>query len=156
MATLTTTIKEELTLNGIERGSTNTLSITSVNEVFQRMVTCPANQDTTIAAFKAAVNTSDGSLDLDDVKYIRVTNLDSTNSITLSLQISAAENGTADASTSILLAAGRSFIMGSPHDGIATDDDGTTVITDSNLNDLESLIVDPMTNSVTVELFIAS
>lgn len=156
MATLTTTIKEELTLNGIERGSTNTLSITSVSEVFQRMVTCPANQDTTIASFKAAVNTSDGSLDLDDVKYIRVTNLDSTNSIVLSLQISAAENGTADASTSILLAAGRSFIMGSPHDGIATDDDGTTVITDSNLNDLESLIVDPMTNSVTVELFIAS
>ena len=79
MATLTTTIKEELTLNGIERGSTNILSITSVNEVFQRMVTCPANQDTTIASFKAAVNTSDGSLDLDDVKYIRVTNLDSTN-----------------------------------------------------------------------------
>lgn len=156
MATLTTTIKEELTLNGIERGSINTLSITSVSEVFQRMATCPANQDTTIASFKAAVNTSDGSLDLDDVKYIRVTNLDSTNSITLSLQISAAENGTADASTSILLAAGRSFIMGSPHDGIATDDDGTTVITDSNLNDLESLIVDPMTNSVTVELFIAS
>ncbi len=156
MATLTTTIKEELTLNGIERGSTNILSITSVSEVFQRMVTCPANQDTTIASFKAAVNTSDGSLDLDDVKYIRVTNLDTTNSITLSLQISAAENGTADASTSIRLAAGRSFIMGSPHDGIATDDDGTTVITDSNLNDLESLIVDPMTNSVTVELFIAS
>jgi len=156
MATLTTTIKEELTLNGIERGSINTLSITSVSEVFQRMVQCPANQDTTIAAFKAAVNTSDGSLDLDDVKYIRVTNLDSTNSITLSLQISAAENGTADASTSILLAAGRSFIMGSPHDGIATDDDGTTVITDSNLNDLESLIVDPLTNSVTVEIFIAS
>ena len=156
MATLTTTIKEELTLNGIERGSTNILSITSVSEVFQRMVTCPANQDTTIASFKAAVNTSDGSLDLDDVKYIRVTNLDSTNSITLSLQISAAENGTADASTSILLAAGRSFIMGSPHDGIATDDDGTTVITDSNLNDLESLIVDPLTNSVTVEIFIAS
>ena len=26
----------------------------------------------------------------------------------------------------------------------------------ANLNDLESLIVDPMTNSVTVELFIAS
>jgi|TARA_R100000482_G_C5094123_1_gene132334 hypothetical protein len=156
MATLTTTIKEELTLNGIERGSTNTLSITGVSEVMQRMVTCPANNDTTIASFKAAVNTSDGALELASAKYIRVTNLDSSNSITLSLQISSAENGTADASTSILLAAGRSFIMGTPHDGIATDDDGTTVITDSNLNDLESLIVDPMTNSVTVELFIAS
>ena len=156
MATLTTTITEQLTLNGIERGSTNTLSITGVNEVMQRMVTCPANNDTTIASFKAAVNTSDGALELSSVKYIRVTNLDSSNEVILSLQISAAENGTADASTSILLAAGRSYIMGVPHDGIATDDDGTTVITDSNLNDLESLIVDPKSSNVTVELFIAS
>ena len=156
MATLTTTIKEELTLNGIERGSTNILSITSINEVFQRMVTCPANQDTTIATFKAAVNTSEGALDLDNVKYIRVTNLDTSNELVLSLQISSAENGTADASTSILVAAGASFIMGSPHDGIATDDDGASVITDTNLNDLESLIVDPKTSSITVELFIAS
>ncbi len=156
MATLTTTITEQLTLNGIERGSTNNLSITGVNEVMQRMVTCPANNDTTIASFKAAVNTSDGALELSSVKYIRVTNLDSSNEVILSLQISSAENGTADASTSILLAAGRSYIMGVPHDGIATDDDGTTVITDSNLNDLESLIVDPKSSNVTVELFIAS
>lgn len=156
MATLTTTIREELTLNGIERGSTNTLSITGVNEVMQRMVSCPANQDTTIANFQAAVNTSDGALEIGSVKYIRVTNLDTSNEVVLSLQISAAENGTADASTSMLLAAGRSFIMGTPHDGIATDDDGTTVITDSNLTDLESLIVDPKTNAVVVEVFIAS
>jgi len=156
MATLTTTIREELTLNGVERGSTNTLSITGVNEVLQRMVKCPANNDTTIASFQAAVNTSDGALDIDNVKYIRVTNLDSSNDLVLSLQISSTENGTADASTSILVAAGRSFIMGSPHDGTATDDDSTTVITDTNLNDLESLIVDPKTSTITVELFIAS
>ena len=156
MATLTTTIREELTLNGIERGSTNTLSINGVNEVMQRMVSCPANQDTTVATFKAAVNTSDNALDIDNVKYIRVTNLDTSNSVVLSLQISLAENGTADASTSILLAAGRSFIMGTPNDGISTDDDGATVITDTNLNDLESLIVDPMTSTVVVEVFIAS
>tara|TARA_R100000654_G_scaffold2691_2_gene9867 strand:- start:995 stop:1465 length:471 start_codon:yes stop_codon:yes gene_type:complete len=156
MATLTTTIKEELTLNGVERGSTNILSISGINEVFQRMVSCPANQDTTIANFRAAVNTSDGSLDIDNVKYIRVTNLDTSNEVVLSLQISAAENGTADGSTSILLAAGRSYIMGTPHDGIAADDDAATVITDSNLTDLESLVVDPKTNTVVVEVFIAS
>mgnify|MGYP003311054036 CR=1 FL=1 len=156
MATLTTTIREELTLNGIERGSTNTLSITGVNEVMQRMVSCPANQDTTIANFQAAVNTSDGALEIGSVKYIRVTNLDTSNEVVLSLQISAAENGTADGSTSILLAAGRSYIMGTPHDGIATDDDAATVITDSNLTDLESLVIDPKTNTVVVEVFIAS
>ena len=156
MATLTTTIREELTLNGIERGSTNTLSITGVNEVMQRMISCPANQDTTIANFQAAVNTSDGALEIGSVKYIRVTNLDTSNEVVLSLQISAAENGTADGSTSILLAAGRSYIMGTPHDGIAADDDSATVITDSNLTDLESLVIDPKTNTVVVEVFIAS
>ena len=156
MATLTTTIREELTLNGIERGSTNTLSITGVNEVMQRMISCPANQDTTIANFQAAVNTSDGALEIGSVKYIRVTNLDTSNEVVLSLQISAAENGTADGSTSILLAAGRSYIMGTPHDGIAADDDSATVIADSNLTDLESLVIDPKTNTVVVEVFIAS
>tara|TARA_R100000458_G_C8113624_1_gene135394 strand:- start:423 stop:557 length:135 start_codon:yes stop_codon:yes gene_type:complete len=44
--------------------------------------------------------------------------------------------------------------MGTPHDGIATDDDAATVIT--TLTDLESLVVDPASNAVTVEVFVAS
>jgi hypothetical protein len=154
MATLTTTITEEIVLNGRDRGSSNVLSIASVTEVLHRIVTCPANVDTTIASFQAAVNTSDGALDLDNVKYIRVTNLDSSNPINLSLQIALGEDGTANASTTILIAAGRSFIMGSPHDGIVVDDDAATIVT--GLNDLESLLVDPLANNVSVEVFIAS
>ena len=154
MATLTTTITEEIVLNGRDRGSSNVLSIASVTEVLHRIVTCPANVDTTIASFQAAVNTSDGALDLDNVKYIRVTNLDSSNPINLSLQIALGEDGTANASTTILIAAGRSFIMGSPHDGIVVDDDAATIVT--GLNHLESLLVDPLANNVSVEVFIAS
>ena len=154
MATLTTTITEEIVLNGKDRGSSNVLSIASVTEVLHRIVTCPANVDTTIASFQAAVNTSDGALDLDNVKYIRVTNLDSSNPINLSLQIALGEDGAANASTTILIAAGRSFIMGSPHDGIVVDDDAATIVT--GLNDLESLLVDPSANNVSVEVFIAS
>tara|TARA_Y100000401_G_scaffold114953_1_gene117782 strand:- start:1558 stop:2022 length:465 start_codon:yes stop_codon:yes gene_type:complete len=154
MATLTTTITEEIVLNGRDRGSSNVLSIGSVTEVLHRIVTCPANVDTTIASFQAAVNTSDGALDLDNVKYIRVTNLDSSNPINLSLQIALGEDGAANASTTILIAAGRSFIMGSPHDGIVVDDDAATIVT--GLNDLESLLVDPSANNVSVEVFIAS
>ena len=156
MATLTSTINETFTLNGEDRSLTNTLSITSVTEVFHRLVKCPANQDTTVALFRAAVNTADSALDLENAKYIRITNLDSTNEVVLSLQISASENGVADGSTSILLQAGRSYIMGAPHDGIAADDDAATVITDTNLTDLESVIIDPKTNTVTVEVFVAS
>ena len=154
MATLTTTITEEIVLNGKDRGSSNVLSIGSVTEVMHRIVTCPANVDTTIASFQAAVNTSDGALDLDNVKYIRVTNLDTSNPINLSLQIALGEDGAPNASTTILIAAGRSFIMGSPHDGIVTDDDAATIVT--GLNDLESLLVDPSATNVSVEVFIAS
>ena len=58
MATLDVTIKESVTLNGKDRGSENVLSITSVNEVLHRIVTCPANEDTTVALFKSAVGVS--------------------------------------------------------------------------------------------------
>jgi|TARA_R100001510_G_C7655958_1_gene215507 hypothetical protein len=154
MATLTVTLKEELELNGRERGSEIVLSIGSVTQAYHRIITCPASVQTTLARFQDAVNTSDGALDLQDAKYVRVSNLDDANDVTLSLQISTAENGTADSSTSVLLQAGHSFVMGTPHDGIATDDDAATVIT--TLTDLESLVVDPASNAVTVEVFVAS
>ena len=153
MANLVTTITESITLNGKERGSTNSLTIGSVTEIFHRIVTCPSGQDTTVATFQAATNTSDGALDLDNVKYIRLTNLDDSNPINLSLQVAGGEDGTANMSTTILVAAGRSFIMGSPHDGIALDDDAASIVT--SLADLESLLVDPSSNNVTVEVFIA-
>ena len=153
MANLVTTITESITLNGKERGSTNTLTIGSVTEIFHRIVTCPSGQDTTVATFQAATNTSDGALDLDNVKYIRLTNLDDSNPINLSLQVAGGEDGTANMSTTVLVAAGRSFIMGSPHDGIALDDDAASIVT--SLVDLESLLVDPSSNNVTIEVFIA-
>lgn len=154
MAVLTVTIKEELTLNGFDRGSVNTVSIASVTQSFNRIVTCPASADTTVAMFQLATNTQDGALDLRDVKYLRVTNLDSANSVNLSLQISAAENGTADSSCTVLLEAGKSFMMGALEDAIVVDDDSAAIVT--TLTDLESIIVDPGTNEVTVEVFIAS
>lgn len=152
-ATLTVKITESILLNGSDQGATNTLSISSIREIYKRIVTCPATVDTTIAAFEAANSTSDSALDLDNVKYLRVTNLDDTNSVNLSLQISAAENGAADMSTSILLEAGKSFVMGSTSDGIATSDANATIVT--TLVDLESLLVDPGSNAVDVEVFVA-
>ena len=92
---------------------------------------------------------------MENVKYIRVTNLDGANAVNLSLQIDAGEDDSAaDASTTILLEAGKSFMMGAPSDGIATDDDAATVIT--TLNNLESIIADSGSNAVQCEIFIAS
>ena len=154
MGVLTVSIKEELTLNGAQQGGVNTVSIASVTQSFKRVVTCPASVDTTVAMFQAGTNTQDGALDLQDVKYLRVTNLDASNSVNLSLQISTAENGTADSSCTVLLQAGKSFIMGAVHDGIAVDDDAATINT--TMTDLESILVDPSSNDVTLEIFIAS
>ena len=73
MATLTSTITESISLNGADRGSTNTLSISSVTQVFHRIVTCPADQDTTLVTFDDSTDDvagTAGALDVEDVKYI--------------------------------------------------------------------------------------
>jgi len=154
MASLQVTISESVSLNNQPIESTSTVNISSVTDVYRRIVTVPSGADTTIATFQTAVSTSDNAIDLESVKYIRVTNLDSTNPVNLSLQIAGGEGGTANMSTSILVEAGKSFMMGSVHDGIATADDAATLI--DSLVDLESLLVDSLSQNVQVEVFIAS
>ena len=158
MATLTVTITESLPdYNGADNDLTltNALSISGVDDIYHRIVTVPATVDTTLANFHATTGVADSSLDVENVKYIRVTNLDGSNPVNLSLQVDAGEDDTAaDASTTLLLEAGKSFIMGSPSDGIATDDDAATIIT--TLNNLESIIADSASAAVKVEVFIAS
>ena len=155
MADLTVTITESVTLNGAARGSTNTLTVAGVDDVYHRIITVPANVDTTLVNFHATVGASDSSLDVENVKYIRCTNLDSSNPINLSLQVDVGEDDSAaDASATILLEAGKSFIMGSPSDGIAVDDDADTIIT--TLNNLESIIADSASAAVQMEVFVAS
>ena len=154
MATLTVTISESVTLNGRERGS-EIVNDYAVTEVFHRIVSCPSGVDTTVAVFKESADDADGALDVEDVKYIRVTNLDSTNPINLSLQIDAGEdNSAADESATVLVPAGESFIMGGASDSIAVDDTNANIVTD--LHNLESLLVDPLAQTVKVEVFIAS
>ena len=81
MADLTTTITESVTLNGSLRGSTNSVTQTSVIDVFERIVTCTQGQETTVAVFAASPYTSAGAIDQDRSKYIRITNLSTTEDI---------------------------------------------------------------------------
>tara|TARA_R100000329_G_C7574269_1_gene203335 strand:- start:148 stop:636 length:489 start_codon:yes stop_codon:yes gene_type:complete len=162
MGALTVSIKEELTLNGTQQGGINTVTIASVTQSFKRVVTLPANggsgnTQTTVAVFRDVVTTADGAVDDGDAKYVRVTNLDADNSVTLSLQLAA--NGTADASTtsSILLKPGYSFMLCSTDNAIAVDDDAATPITSGSLVHLESILAINQTNDTTqLEVFIAS
>ena len=129
--------------------------------MFKRIVTCPANNETTVARFRSSVGnasgtaTIDSALDVQDVKYVRVTNLDSSNSLTLSLQVEVGEDDSgADTSATVLVEAGKSFVMGSPHDGISLSDANANLVTD--LVDLDSLVVQPGSNAINVEVYIAS
>ena len=153
--TLKVTLTEQIILNGSDQGSKNTLSISSIKDVFKRIITIAADDDATVLVFKSTTASADGALDLQNVKYIRITNLDDTNSVGLSLQLDSDEdNSAANESCTILLEAGRSFIMGTPDEGIHVDDDSAGIL--SALTDLESIIINPGSNAGTVEVFTAS
>ena len=154
--TLKVTITEQCYLNGKNQGGSQTFSVSNIDEVYNRVITCPANSETTLAHFHSSV--ADGTLaplDIEDVRYIRVTNLDDSTSITLSLQSDVGEDDSAaDESASLLIEAGRSFIMGVPNDGIGISDANANLVTD--LVDLESLVVFTGSAAIDVEVFVAS
>ena len=154
-ATMKVVIAEQINLNGSEQGSKNTLNISGIKDVFKRIITIAADDDATVLVFKSTTAIADGALDLQNVKYIRITNLDDTNSVGLSLQLDSDEdNSAANESCTILLEAGRSFIMGTPDEGVHVNDDAAGILT--ALTDLESIIVNPGANAGTVEVFVAS
>ena len=154
-ANLKVKITEEIILNGKDQGASNTLTIGSIKVVSKRIVTIAADDDATVLVFKSTTASADGALDKDTVKYIRITNLDDSNSVNISLQLDSGEdNSAADLSVTHLLEAGRSFMMGTPDEAVHADDDSATIVT--ALTDLESIIVDPGSNAGTVEVFTAS
>ena len=158
MANLRVTHTEDITLNGQQFGNTNIYSITGINNIYKRIITCPANVDTTILRTGVTVDVTDSSMDVQNIKYIRVTNLDSSNSVNLNLQIDVTESGSGasavNETATILLASGESFVMGTSHDSIAVyDADGSVQTT---LHDLESILIDPSANEVQLEVIAAS
>ena len=155
MANLTVTHKEDITLNGQQFGGTNIFSITGINDVYKRIVTCPAGSDTTIAIFDSTEAVSDGSIDIQEAKYVRVTNLDSSNSVNISVQLDSDEDDSAaNESATSLLEAGQSFVIGTPHESFHVNDDAATIIT--ALTDIESILIDPGSNAVKIEILVAS
>lgn len=155
MADLRVTLDEDITVKGQQYGGSKTITITGINEVFKRVVTCPGNSETTIAIFHSSV--ADGTLaplDVQETKYIRVTNLDITNGITLSLQVDVGEDDSgADESASLLLGPQETFMLGTPHDAIGVSDANANLVTD--LQDLESIVVQPGSNTINVEILVA-
>jgi hypothetical protein len=154
--TLKVKIQEDIILDNQDYGSKRVLEISSITDVVKRIVTVPANVDTTVLMFKSTVGVSDGALDIELVKYIRVTNLDSSNSVNLYIAIDTGEDDSAaDNLAMILLEAGKSFMMGTPSDGISVEDDAGGGVS-LNGENIESIIIDSGSSAVQVEVFVAS
>ena len=151
-ATMTVRIVESIKLNGTEQGAVNTKTISSINEVSKRIITI-TTAESTIATFSAAV-ASAGHYVAADVRYMRFTNKDNTNFITLTFR-----NQDND-EVAIKLDAGQSFIWNADNSGGLVDVFNATqdadAASDTALGDLTNIQADANTGSCDLEMFIAS
>ena len=160
-STMTVTISESITLNGANQGGTTSLSVSSIGEVYKRIVTVPVSGDGTITLVEttgdAATTVDAGKFIVGDMKYLRITNLNNAAGEGVKLQIARDDNSdnTDDECAWFLLEEGKSFILNTfdaAFDAAAGDLDSPTLdaITDIRaLNESGSATVD-------LEIFIAS
>jgi hypothetical protein len=152
MAILTVTHTEDITLNGQQFGGTNIKSFSGINELSKRILTI-TTAESTIATFSSAV-ASAGHYIAADVRYIRFTNQDSTNFITLTFR-----NQDND-EVAIKLDAGQTFVLNADNAGGMVDIFNATqdadAASDTALGDLTNIQADANTGSCDLEMIIAS
>ena len=152
MATLTVTLSEALTLNGKEQGSVNTKTISDITQVLKTIVECPTSEINLLTFASAATGIS--TLDQDDVEYVRLTNLDTSNYITIGIETTA----DADSVAAFRLDAGRSFILCTSN---ASAEHPQFFVNDSGHNsngtqiDIETITALANTGACKLELFVA-
>ena len=147
-STLTVTLTEAISLNGYDQGSSNTLSISSINEVHKRILTVPTSEIEVVAMSTA---NSSGTFIEGDVRYMRFTNLDDTNHVTLTFKN---ENNDEFA---IKIDKGQSFIYNGDMSGGVVDTmdgiDGTGLTV--SLGDLVNVTALADTAACDLEVFVA-
>ena len=160
MATLTVSVKEAITLNNIDYGSERSLDISSVNEVVKRVVTASTTECGLIGFLSALssvgvtankVGYIAGMFDDGDVRYIRITNLDSSNHIMITFR------DEDDTEYRMKVDAGHSFIYPGDNSGGVKDTmhAAGSAITVS-LNDLVDITALADTAACDVEVFVGS
>jgi hypothetical protein len=150
-ATLTVTVKEQLYLNGKNRGSKTTHTFANVDEVMSFIKTCPADAGTMLLVFDTTPDTG-SNLNIADVKYIRLTNLDAS---------VACEIGIGDGTGNYAihkLSAGQSYVlMTGVDDTFELGAIGTGSGATSGIDDITSIAVHCYGGAaVDIEVFVAS
>ena len=88
-ATLTSTIQEDITLNGYAKGMTVTHSIITVGKSYNRIMEV-GRESTPILLL--GTTDSAGQIIGDEMKYFRITNVDDTNPLQIQFQYASANN----------------------------------------------------------------
>ena len=148
-ATMTVKITESISLNGKDQGAINSFTIPSVATISKRIIDVPASEVEIIAMSSSAV--SSGTFIESDVKYIRITNLDDTNHVTLLFKN---EN---DNEFAVKLDKGQSFIYnGDLTGGVVDTMDAATDTLSVSFGDLVNITAQDDTAACDVEMFVAS
>ena len=147
MADLTTTLTESVTLNGAIRGTTNTITTTGIVDVYERILTCTHSQTTTIATFASTPHASAGALDVENAKYIRITNLSTDQDMKLAIV-------TTNTNYQVTVRAGASHILFQAENIAIGETDTSPAF--GTLEDVTSVQARPSaTTDVQVEMFVA-
>ena len=152
MANLTITHTEDITLNGQQFGGTTVKAFTGIAEISKRILTITTTE-CVIGTFSTAA-ASAGHYIAADVRYIRFTNLDSSNFITLTFR-----NQDND-EVAIKVDAGQSFVLnGDNANGMtaifnATQD--ADAASDTAFGSLTNIQADANSGSCDLEMLIAS
>tara|TARA_B100000287_G_scaffold394077_1_gene407853 strand:- start:1240 stop:1719 length:480 start_codon:yes stop_codon:yes gene_type:complete len=158
MASLEVNIIEKLVLNGVQQGGNYKSTITGINDVYRRLISIPATSSATLASFKSTVSTgSIAAMDNDKVKYVRITNMNSTDGplydINLGIQLeSGNDDSAADSQTTIKLEPKQTFMLSSTTSSVYFNSSSGISTTLANV---ESIIA-KSSGSSQVEIFIAS
>jgi len=123
-ATLTLTVTEAITLNSKDEGQTHVHTISNISDIYRRTMTTSTSSDTNIATFSSAFGV--GQFVAADMRYIRISNLDNTNHVILTLTNSNSDE------VAIKLDKGQSFIVCPDLEG------GVADIFDANLSTLKT------------------
>ena len=160
MATLKVKIQEDIILDNQDYGSKRILEISSVNEIVKRVVTASTTESGLIGFISALssvgvtankVGYMAGMFDDGDVRYMRITNLDSSNHIMLTFRD---EDNT---EFRVKVDAGHSFIYpGDNSGGLVDTMKASGSALSSGLSDLVDITVDADTAACNVEVFVAS
>ena len=127
----------------------NNLTVASITDTFERVVTCPHSNVTTIATFNSNVYGSAGALDLENCKYIRVTNLSDTAVMDLAIV-------TENTNYQVVMTAGTSHMLCQADTAAIAEADTSPNF--PTLEDITSIQVKPRgtDSDVDVEIFVAS